>query len=56
MRRASQLPGRGPTDANVPLYLRVNQKSNDDDADDDVSLGSILFAQVSVLVCQAEIG
>ena len=27
MRAASQLPGRGPTD--VPLYLQVNQKSDD---------------------------
>ena len=27
----SQLPGRGPTDVDVPLYLHINQKSNDDD-------------------------
>ena len=28
------LPGRGPTDVDVPLYLHVNQKSDDDDDDD----------------------
>ena len=35
MRAASQLPGRGPTDAGVALllYLHVNQKSDDDDDD-----------------------
>ena len=31
MHAASQLPGRGPTDVDIPLYLRVNQKSDDDD-------------------------
>ena len=33
MRAASQLPGRGPTvvDIILPLYLHVNQKSDDDD-------------------------
>ena len=29
----SQLPVRGPTDVDVPLYLHINQKSNDDDED-----------------------
>ena len=28
---ASQLPGRGPTAVMLPLYLPINQKSNDDD-------------------------
>ena len=28
---ASQLPGRGPTDVEMPLHLYVNQKSNYDD-------------------------
>ena len=27
----SQLHGRGPTDVDVPLYMHINQKSNDDD-------------------------
>ena len=27
----SQQPVRGPTDVDVPLYLHINQKSNDDD-------------------------
>ena len=32
MRAASQLPGRGPTVVDMaPLYLHVNQKSDDDD-------------------------
>ena len=38
IRAASQLPGRGPTDVDVALYLHVNQKSVDDDDDD-----SLLF-------------
>ena len=32
---ASQLPGRGPTDVDIALYLHVNKKSDDDDDDDD---------------------
>ena len=28
MRAASQLPGKGPTDVDVPLHLQVNQKSD----------------------------
>ena len=35
IRAASQLPGRGPTDVDVALYLHVNQNSIDDDDDDD---------------------
>ena len=31
MRAASQLHGRGPTVVDMPLYLHVNQKSDDDD-------------------------
>ena len=34
MRAASQLPGKGPTDVNMPLHLHVNQKSDYDDDDD----------------------
>ena len=34
MQAASQLPGRGPLMWMVPLYLHINQKSNDDDDDD----------------------
>ena len=34
MRAASHLPGRGPTDVDVPLFLQVNQKSIDDDDDE----------------------
>ena len=34
MRAASQLPGRGPTNVMLPLYLHINQKSGDDDDDD----------------------
>ena len=35
MHAASQLPGRGPTDVELPLYLHVNKKSDDLDDDDD---------------------
>ena len=31
IRAASQLPGRWPTDVDLPLYLHVNQKSDYDD-------------------------
>ena len=34
MRAASHLPGRGPLLWIWPLYLHVNQKSNDDDHDE----------------------
>ena len=33
MRAASQLPVRGPTVVDMPLYLHVNQKSEVDDDD-----------------------
>ena len=33
MHAASQLPGKGPTDVDVALYLHINQKSDDDDDD-----------------------
>ena len=35
MHAASRLPGRGPLMWMLPLYLQVDQKSNDDDDDDD---------------------
>ena len=38
MRAASKLPGRGPTDVDLHLYLHVNQKSIDDDDDNDLVL------------------
>ena len=37
MRAASQLSGRGPTEWMLPLYLHINQKSDYDYDDDDIS-------------------
>ena len=33
MRAASQLPGRGPTDVDLPLYLQDNKEFDDDNDD-----------------------
>ena len=40
---ASQLPGRGPTDVDVALYLHVNQKSDDDD--DEITILKLQITQ-----------
>ena len=45
MRAASQLPGRGPLLWILPLYLHVDQKSDDDD---ELALGIPIFKHIRV--------